>query len=107
MQSSAILIHRHGGPEVLESVRVDVLAPGRGEVQIRQTAIGLNFADIYQRKGAHGPHASAPFPIVLGAQGAGVVEAVGDASTTFTPGSPSPISSPAPIRRSATCRLRG
>jgi NADPH2:quinone reductase len=47
-------------------------------VQIRQTAIGLNFADIYQRRGSHGPHTPTPFPLTLGAQGAGVVQAVGD-----------------------------
>ncbi|MBN8754603.1 MULTISPECIES: quinone oxidoreductase family protein [Variovorax] len=77
MQSTAIHIHRHGDPDVLEVVEVDVPSPSPGEVQIRQTAIGLNFADIYQRKGAHGPHGGEPFPITLGSQGAGVVEAVG------------------------------
>lgn len=81
MQSPAIHIHRHGGPDVLEPVLVEVPPPASGEVQIRQTAIGLNFADIYQRRGAHGPHTSAPWPVTLGAQGAGVVQAVGDAVT--------------------------
>nr|WP_145547321.1 quinone oxidoreductase [Variovorax boronicumulans] len=76
MQSIAIHIHRHGDPGVLERVQVDVPPPAAGEVRIRQSAIGLNFADIYQRKGAHGPHAPTPFPITLGAQGAGVVEAL-------------------------------
>ncbi len=47
------------------------------EVQIRQSAIGLNFADIYQRNGAHGPHTPTPFPITLGSVGAGIVTAVG------------------------------
>lgn len=78
MKSTAIHIHRHGGPDVLEAVQVEVAPPAPGEVQVRQTAIGLNFADVYQRKGAHGPHAGGePFPITLGAQGAGVIEAVG------------------------------
>lgn len=66
---------------------VDVPPPAEGEVQIRQTAIGLNFADIYQRRGAHGPHAAGtPFPITLGAQGAGVVVAVGPDVRTPEPG---------------------
>ena len=78
MQSSAIHIHRHGDPSVLERVDVAVPPPAAGEIRIRQSAIGLNFADIYQRKGAHGPYAQAPFPITLGAQGAGVVEALGE-----------------------------
>ena len=65
---------------------VDIPAPASGEVQIRQTAIGLNFADIYQRRGAHGPHGSEPFPITLGAQGAGVVAALGDGVEDFRVG---------------------
>ncbi|MFA7506197.1 MAG: quinone oxidoreductase [Burkholderiaceae bacterium] len=77
MKTTAIQIDEHGGPEVLRTVEVDVGEPGPGEVRIRQTAIGVNFADIYQRRGGHGPHSAAPFPLVLGAQGAGVVEAVG------------------------------
>lgn len=87
MQSTqAIHLHRHGGAEVLEPAVVEVAPPGDGEIQIRQTAIGLNFADIYQRRGAHGPHAPAPFPITLGAQGAGVVQAVGPQVRGWTPG---------------------
>lgn len=78
MRTTAIHIERHGGPEVLEVVLLDVGEPERGEVRIRQTAIGLNFADIYQRRGNHGPHQSTSFPITLGAQGAGVIEAVGE-----------------------------
>jgi NADPH2:quinone reductase len=86
MRSATVRIHAHGGPEVLELEEVDVPAPGPGEVRVRQSAIGLNFADIYQRRGAHGPHAAAPFPLTLGAQGAGVVEAVGADVTTLEPG---------------------
>ncbi len=87
MRSAAVLIRAHGGPEVLERVEVELAEPGPHEVRIRQSAIGLNFADIYQRRGAHGPHAAAtPFPITLGAQGAGVVEAVGAQVTTLAVG---------------------
>lgn len=88
MQSPSIHIRRHGGPEVLEAVVVDVPAPAKGEVQIRQSAIGLNFADIYQRRGSHGPHTAAPWPVTLGAQGAGVVLAVGEGVTQWQPGQP-------------------
>ncbi|MET0542555.1 MAG: quinone oxidoreductase [Variovorax sp.] len=86
MRSATVRIHRHGGPDVLELLDIDVPAPGAGEVRIAQSAIGLNFADIYQRRGAHGPHAAAPFPITLGAQGAGVVEALGEGVTSFEVG---------------------
>jgi NADPH2:quinone reductase len=77
MRTQAIRIRTHGGPEVLERAEVEVGEPGPGEVRIRQSAIGLNFADIYQRRGSHGPHAATVFPVVLGAQGAGVIDAVG------------------------------
>jgi NADPH:quinone reductase len=69
----AIRIHAHGGPEVLRWEPVAASEPGRGEVLIRQTAIGLNFIDIYERTGLY-PGA---LPSGLGREGAGVVEAVG------------------------------
>lgn len=77
MLTDAVRINESGGPEVLELCQVTVPPPGPGEVQVRQSAIGLNFADIYQRKGAHGPHALVPFPVTLGSVGAGEVTAVG------------------------------
>ena len=69
----AIRIHAHGGPEVLQWASVEVPAPGRGEVLLRQTAVGLNFIDVYERTGLY-PGA---LPMGLGREGAGVVEAVG------------------------------
>ena len=69
----AIRIHAHGGPEVLQWQPLAAAAPGRGEVLIRQTAIGLNFIDVYERTGLY-PGA---LPTGLGREGAGVVEAVG------------------------------
>ncbi len=86
MRTEAVRIHRHGGPEVLQYETIDVPGPALGEVLVRQTAIGLNYADIYQREGGHGPHESAGLPIVLGSQGAGIVEAVGSGVTGFHPG---------------------
>ncbi|SOZ19253.1 Quinone oxidoreductase [Cupriavidus taiwanensis] len=77
MLSESFCIYSTGGPEVLQACQIPVPAPGPGEVQLRQSAIGLNFADIYQRKGAHGPHAATPFPITLGSVGAGTVTAIG------------------------------
>ncbi len=86
MQTSAIHIHANGGPEVLEVVSVELGEPAPGELRIRQSAIGLNFSDIYQRRGAHGPYAPAPFPVTLGGQGAGVVDAVGSGVADFRVG---------------------
>lgn len=73
--SSAIRIHTTGGPEVLQWEPVTVPSPGPGEALVSQTAIGLNFIDVYHRTGLY-PVPS--MPAIIGSEGAGVVEAVGD-----------------------------
>jgi len=72
--NKAICFSGHGGPEVLEWVDVPVPEPGPGEVRISHRAIGVNFVDVYQRKGIY----KVPLPAVAGNEGAGVVEAVGE-----------------------------
>jgi NADPH2:quinone reductase len=69
----AIRIHAHGGPEVLRWEDVVAPVPGRGEILIRQSAVGLNLIDVYERTGLY----PGTLPMVLGHEGAGVVEAVG------------------------------
>lgn len=71
--SRAIRLHSFGGPEVLQLEQVEVPEPGRHEVRLRQTAIGLNFIDIYGRTGLY----PVPLPSGLGMEAAGVVAAVG------------------------------
>ena len=71
----AIRIHEHGGPEVWRGDEVDPGTPGTGQALIRQTAAGLNFIDVYHRTGLYPVPA---MPAVIGNEGAGVVEAVGD-----------------------------
>ena len=73
--SHAIRIHQVGGPEVLKWEAIEVPAPCPGEVLVAQTAIGLNFIDVYHRIGLY---PSKSFPAIIGNEGAGVVEAVGD-----------------------------
>jgi len=68
-----IRISRHGGPEVLEYVEVNVTGPKNGEVQIRHTQIGLNFIDTYHRSGLY----PMSLPSGIGLEACGVVEAVG------------------------------
>ncbi|WP_158971166.1 quinone oxidoreductase family protein [Chachezhania sediminis] len=78
MQTEAIRIHRHGGPEVLQMDRVDLPDPAPGQALVRNTAIGVNYADIYEREGDHGgPHSAKPMPVTMGHMAAGVVEALG------------------------------
>ena len=69
----AIRIHETGGPEKMRWEEVQVANPGPGEVLVRNTAVGLNFIDTYQRSGVY----PVPLPFTPGSEGAGVVEAVG------------------------------
>ena len=73
--TQAIRVHAYGGPEVLKWEKVEVGEPGPGEVRIKQTAVGLNYIDVYARTGFY-PQASLPF--IPGIEGAGVVTAVGE-----------------------------
>jgi len=66
-----------GGVEQLELATVDLSLPGRGEVQLRQTVIGVNFIDIYQRMGLY----ALPPEAILGVEAVGVVAALGDQVT--------------------------
>ncbi|WP_244486047.1 quinone oxidoreductase family protein [Bradyrhizobium viridifuturi] len=69
-----------GGVDVFAPVRADLPHPAADEVRLRQTAIGVNFVDIYQRMGLY-PVPS--MPAVLGVEGAGIVEAVGTEVEAF------------------------
>jgi NADPH2:quinone reductase len=80
--SHGIRIHAHGGPEVLRWEEVPPGDPGRGEVLIRQTAIGLNFIDVYERTGLY----KGALPLVPGREAAGVVEEVGRGVRSLAPG---------------------
>lgn len=79
----AIRIHETGGPEVLRWETVDIGDPGPGEVRIRQTAVGLNFIDVYMRTGLY---PVAGMPATLGMEAAGVVEATGEGVSEFSAG---------------------
>jgi len=69
----AIRIHKTGGPDVLTWEEVEIGKPGPGEARIRQTAVGLNFIDTYNRGGIY----PVPLPTVLGNEAAGVIEELG------------------------------
>ena len=67
-------IHEYGPPEVLRFEDIVVGEPGDDEALIRNTVIGLNFVDVYYRRGTLPVPA---FPAIIGDEAAGVVEAVG------------------------------
>jgi len=71
-----------GSADVIQLIDKELSAPGKGEVQIRQTAVGFNFIDVYQRSGVY----PLEMPTGLGHEAAGVVEAVGEGVTNLKVG---------------------
>ncbi|HEX6411052.1 MAG TPA: quinone oxidoreductase [Sphingomicrobium sp.] len=78
----AIRVHEAGGPEVLRWEEVDVGEPGPGQVRLRQTAVGLNYIDVYHRTGLY----PQPLPFTPGTEAAGLVEAIGKEVTDLSVG---------------------
>jgi NADPH2:quinone reductase len=72
----AVLLTRHGGPEVLRVTDVPIPEPKAGEVRVRVEFIGINFAEILSRRGVY---SWAPrLPYILGMEASGTVDAVGE-----------------------------
>ncbi|MEI6737246.1 MAG: quinone oxidoreductase [Pseudomonadota bacterium] len=82
IKAHAIRIHAHGGPDVLKWEEIVVPAPGAREVRLTTTAAGLNYIDTYHRTGMY----KVPLPSVIGREGAGVVESVGEGVSEFKVG---------------------
>lgn len=83
-----IVVKELGAADVMKLVDLDPGQPGPGEIRIRQSAIGVNFADIHYRRGTAPPHSMAklPIPFTPGLEAVGVVEAVGPGVTQFKVG---------------------
>ena len=101
MTDYAMFCPEPGGPERFERRAVELPEPGPGEVRLRQTAVGLNFLDVYHRSGAY------KWPVerdlVPGSEAAGVVEAVGPGVTSVAPGDR--VAYAAPLNAYASARL--
>jgi NADPH:quinone reductase len=69
----AIRFHSHGGPEVLRCEEFEPARPAPHEVQVRHTAIGVNYIDVYDRTGLY----PVELPSGLGREAAGVITALG------------------------------
>jgi NADPH2:quinone reductase len=78
----AIQIHTTGGPEVLQLAELPIPEPGPGQVLIRVEAVGVNFVELYFRKGTY----KATLPITPGSEAAGTVEKLGSGVTGFEEG---------------------
>ena len=88
----AIRFHSPGGPEVMRLEDVDLAAPAAGEVQVKHTAIGLNYIDTYHRSGLY----PLPLPHGLGMEGAGTVAAIGSGVSGFSVGDRIAYAAPPP-----------
>jgi NADPH:quinone reductase-like Zn-dependent oxidoreductase len=75
MQTEAMVLDRHGGPEVLERRAIDLPAPGPCSARVRVHAVAMNHMDLWVRRG--GPHFKLAYPHRLGCDLAGVVEELG------------------------------
>ena len=75
----AIQIRATGGPEVLELAELPIPVPGPGQVLIRIEAIGVNFIEIYFRKGTY----KAALPLTPGSEAAGTIEELGSGVNGF------------------------
>jgi NADPH2:quinone reductase len=78
----AVFVETPGGPENLKYADLPTPTPGKGQALVKIHAAGVNFIDIYFRIGLY----KAEPPIILGNEGAGVVEAVGEGVTDVQPG---------------------
>jgi NADPH2:quinone reductase len=78
----AIRVHQPGPADVLRWESVPDPVPGPGELLVRLDAIGVNFVEVYQRRGWY----PQPVPFTPGGEGAGIVTRVGDGVTAFDPG---------------------
>lgn len=78
----AIQIQSTGGPEVLEVVELPIPEPGPGQVLIRVEATGVNFIEIYFRKGVY----KTAFPLIPGSEAAGTIEELGPGVNGFKAG---------------------
>jgi NADPH:quinone reductase-like Zn-dependent oxidoreductase len=72
----AIILDRHGGPEILRAREVPNPLPGLGEVRVRAEAVGVNYADVLSRKGWYGWAPALPY--TLGMEATGTIDMLGD-----------------------------
>ncbi len=86
MVNKALVVNQLGPPENMQWQDWPLSDPGAGEVRLRHTAVGVNFADTYHRGGIPHPWPVPPCPVVIGLEAAGVVEALGSDVDEFSVG---------------------
>ena len=86
----AVFIEQHGGADVLKFGDFPKPQAAAGQALIKVQTSGVNFIDTYQRAGLY----KIPLPTVLGVEGAGTIEAVGEGVTHLKPGMPVEVDVP-------------
>lgn len=81
--TKAQVIDKFGPPEVMQWQQWPISDPGFGDVRLRHTVIGVNFADTYHRGGISHPWAVNTPPVVIGFEGVGIVEGLGEGVSNF------------------------
>src|SRR5690349_22296908 len=84
MQTEAMVLERHGGPDVLEQRTIEIPPPGPREVLVRVRAVAMNHMDLWVRRG--GPAFKLVYPHRLGCDVAGNIEALGSGARGVAPG---------------------
>jgi NADPH2:quinone reductase len=82
----AAVIHEKGAPDNFVWEEIKVGSPARGQVRLRSTAVGVNFADTYHRAGIPHPMIVGDPPVVVGFEGVGEIEELGPGVTGFSVG---------------------
>lgn len=82
----AAVIHKKGAPDNFVWEEIKVVPPERGQVRLRSTAVGVNFADTYHRAGTPHPMIVGDPPVVLGFEGVGEIEELGPGVSGFSVG---------------------
>jgi NADPH2:quinone reductase len=78
----AIQVNEYGGPEVMTLAELPMPEPAEAQVRVRVEAIGVNFVDVYHRKGSY----PGKLPMIPGREAAGVVDALGSGVSTLQVG---------------------
>ena len=82
----AAVIHKKGAPDNFVWEEIKVGPPGHGQVRLRSTAVGVNFADTYHRAGIPHPMIVGDPPVVVGFEGVGEIEELGPGVAGFSVG---------------------
>ena len=82
MRSISVAIEAQGAPSVMKLSNVDIGPPKEGEVLIRQSVIGVNYMDIYQRSGYYPMN----LPSGIGLEASGIIESIGAGVNFLTEG---------------------